>query len=65
MFPFGRMIRDVAHPKESILNNPMRLPEKVAGIPLTEISRKVSERKKDKDKYIQRAGVQSSIFKVY
>ena len=35
MMPFGRMLRDVAHPEQSILKNPMRIPEKVFGIPLT------------------------------
>jgi len=39
MFPFGRMIRDVAHPETGLLNNPLRLPEKVVGFPLTGMAR--------------------------
>ena len=47
MFPFGRMIRDVAHPEQSLLKNPMRAPEKVFGFPLTGLAReakKIKER---------------------
>ena len=35
MFPFGRMARDFLHPEQSILVNPMRMPEKLLGIPMT------------------------------
>ena len=35
MFPFGRMLKDVAHPEQSIFNNPMRMPEKILGLPVT------------------------------
>ena len=48
MFPFGRMIRDVAHPEQSIIKNPMRIPEKLVGFPLTNLSREV-KRIKEKE----------------
>jgi len=35
MFPFGRMARDFLHPEQSVLVNPMRMPEKLLGIPMT------------------------------
>ena len=37
--PFGRMLRDVAHPEDSIIKNPMRIPEKVFGFPLTGLAK--------------------------
>jgi len=43
MLPFGRMLRDVAHPEQSIFNNPMRAPEKIFGFPLTGIAREVKK----------------------
>ena len=43
MFPFGRMLRDVAHPEQSILKNPMRIPEKVFGFPMTGLSREAKK----------------------
>ena len=39
MFPFGRMARDVVGPG-NLIENPIRIMEKMAGIPLTEIQRK-------------------------
>ena len=45
MLPFGRMIRDVAHPENNILENPMRIPEKVFGIPLTGMSKEAKRYK--------------------
>ena len=50
MMPFGRMIRDVAHPEQSILQNPMRIPEKVFGFPMTDISKEVKRIKETTDK---------------
>ena len=41
MFPFGRIGRDIFHPETGLLNNPMRFPEKVTGIPLTGLAREV------------------------
>ena len=38
MFPFGRMGRDLLHPEQNIFKNPMRIPEKVFGFPLTGFS---------------------------
>jgi len=46
-FPFGRMIRDVAQPDKGLLDNPSRLLEKMAGIPIRNIQRYTSQRKKD------------------
>ena len=37
-FPFGRMARDFLHPKQNVFANPMRIPEKFFGIPLTGFS---------------------------
>ena len=39
LFPFGRMIRDVAQPGRGLIDNPSRLPEKMLGLPLQDISR--------------------------
>lgn len=39
LFPFGRIIRDVAQPGRGLIDNPSRLPEKVLGLPLQDISR--------------------------
>lgn len=39
MFPFGRMIRDVAQPGRGLVHNPSRLLEKMAGLPIQDISR--------------------------
>ena len=50
MFPFGRMIRDVAHPEQSILQNPMRIPEKVFGFPMTDMAKEVKRIKDSQDK---------------
>jgi hypothetical protein len=46
MLPFGRMMRDVLHPETGLINNPMRFPEKVTGIPLTGFAK---ERKRLKE----------------
>ena len=35
MFPFGRMARDLLHPENSVFVNPMRIPEKLFGVPIT------------------------------
>ena len=45
MFPFGRMLRDVAGPK-NMVENPMRIPEKVFGFPLTGLSKEAKRIKK-------------------
>ena len=50
MFPFGRMIRDVAHPEQSILQNPMRIPEKVFGFPMTDMAKEVKKIQNSQDK---------------
>jgi hypothetical protein len=47
MFPFGRMVRDVAQPGRGLIDNPSRLPEKMLGLPLQDISRYSAQRKKE------------------
>jgi hypothetical protein len=47
MFPFGRQIRDLAHPDSNIIENPMRAPEKLFGIPLTGMAKEAKRRKKE------------------
>ena len=46
LFPFGRMVRDIAQPGRGLIDNPSRLPEKVFGMPLQDISRFGTQRKK-------------------
>jgi hypothetical protein len=50
LFPFGRMIRDVAQPGRGLIDNPSRLPEKVLGMPLQDISRFGTQRRKKLEK---------------
>ena len=38
-FPFGRMARDLFHPEKNVFANPMRIPEKFFGFPLTGLSK--------------------------
>jgi hypothetical protein len=49
MFPFGRIARDLLHPESGIINNPMRIPEKVAGFPLTGLAIQASKIKKSEE----------------
>ena len=39
LFPFGRIIRDVAQPGRGLIDNPSRLVEKMVGLPLQDVSR--------------------------
>jgi hypothetical protein len=59
MFPFGRMGRDILHPEQSLLKNPMRAPEKLFGIPLSGFAKKASE---DEPDYIPRKGIRLGVF---
>ena len=59
MFPFGRMGRDLLHPEQSILKNPMRAPERLFGFPLTNLAKKASE---DEPEYIPRKGIRLGVF---
>ena len=43
MFPFGRMIRDIAHPETGLIRNPMRFPEKVFGFPMIGLSKEAKK----------------------
>jgi hypothetical protein len=60
LMPFGRMIRDVAQPDKGLIDNPSRLLEKVAGMPLRDIQRFTSQRNKeleeDKRRKVQTIG---------
>ena len=47
MFPFGRQIRDLVHPESNIIENPMRAPEKLLGIPLTGMAKEAKKRKRE------------------
>ena len=44
--PFGRIVRDVMQPEKGLIDNPSRFLEKFAGMPLRDIQRFTSERKK-------------------
>ena len=46
MFPFGRMIRDIVQPNKGLIDNPSRLLEKIAGMPLRDLQKFTTERKK-------------------
>tara|TARA_R110000824_G_scaffold38267_9_gene117075 strand:- start:9231 stop:12905 length:3675 start_codon:yes stop_codon:yes gene_type:complete len=46
-FPFGRIARDIFQPGRGLIDNPSRLPEKLFGMPLQNISRYQSQRKED------------------
>jgi hypothetical protein len=44
--PFGRLIRDVAQPGKGLIENPSRFLEKMAGMPIRDLQRYATERKK-------------------
>ena len=56
MFPFGRMVRDVAKPGSGLMHNPTFFMEKVAGMPLHDIGRKIKQREKDEEKGTRKTG---------
>ena len=45
LFPFGRMIRDVAQPDQGLIHNPTRIIEKVAGLPVQDLARQRRKKK--------------------
>jgi hypothetical protein len=47
LFPFGRMIRDIAQPGKGLIENPSRLLEKLAGMPIRDLQKYSTQRKKD------------------
>ena len=51
MFPFGRIGRDFLHTEINVFNNPMRVPEKIFGFPLTGLA-KESKRIRETEDYI-------------
>tara|TARA_R100000988_G_scaffold19136_1_gene9407 strand:+ start:1517 stop:11284 length:9768 start_codon:yes stop_codon:yes gene_type:complete len=46
MFPFGRIVRDLVQPGKGLIENPSRLLEKMAGMPLRDLQKFSTERKK-------------------
>jgi hypothetical protein len=51
MIPFGRMLRDVnPFAKGNLIENPMRLPEKIAGFPMMQLQRNITKWK-DEEPY--------------
>ena len=56
MFPFGRIVRDIVQPDKGLIDNPSRLLEKMAGMPLRDLQRFSTARKKEIEeglRYIQ------------
>ena len=52
MFPFGRMIRDVnPYAKGNLVENPMRLPEKLLGFPMMQLQRNITEWNDEEEPY--------------
>ena len=39
LVPFGRIVRDVLHPEQGLIHNPMRAVEKTTGLPLIQLSK--------------------------
>jgi alkylated DNA repair dioxygenase AlkB len=50
MFPFGRMARDLFHPEQSVFINPMRIPEKFFGFPLTGLAKETKRMREEEHK---------------
>jgi len=49
MFPFGRMLRDVnPYAKGNLIENPMRLPEKIFGFPMMQLQRNITQWQEEK-----------------
>ena len=49
MFPFGRIARDIGQPGRGLIDNPSRLPEKLMGLPLQDLTRKKAANVKAKE----------------
>ena len=45
--PFGRIVRDIFQPDQGLIDNPGRLLEKMAGMPMRDVQRFTAQRKKD------------------
>ena len=52
MMPFGRMARDLFG-EGNLRENPMRIPEKIFGFPLTEIQKQIREAKENEEAGIE------------
>ena len=52
MMPFGRMIRDVnPYAQGNLIENPMRLPEKIFGFPMMQLQRNITQWKNEEEPY--------------
>ena len=47
LLPFGRIVRDVAQPNNGLIDNPSRILEKFAGMPVRDVQKFATQRKKD------------------
>ena len=45
LLPFGRIVRDIAHPEKGLINNPLMIMEKTTGLPLLKVSQLASKDK--------------------
>ncbi len=62
MFPFGRMYRDLFQADKGLIDNPSRILEKLAGMPLRDVQRFTSERKKEIEKGTRYKQPKPSVF---
>ena len=44
--PFVRLGRDIFHPEQGLVNNPMRVPEKIFGMPASQLQRGIKKKRK-------------------
>jgi len=52
MLPFGRILRDVSpYSKGNLIENPMRLPEKIFGLPMMQLQRNITKWKNEEEAY--------------
>ena len=45
--PFGRLVRDIIQPEKGLIDNPSRFLEKMAGMPIRDVQKFTTQRKKD------------------
>ena len=49
LFPYGRMARDIMHERNGLINNPTQIVEKVTGLPVHDLGRKMRKQKEAKE----------------
>ena len=49
LFPYGRMARDIMQERNGLINNPTQIVEKVAGLPVHDLGRKMRKQKEAKE----------------